>query len=170
MKVIYNDIYRRVDLEMDLGIEVKTRDEVLSESDFISLHVPLTKETHHMIGANELAIMKESAFLINTSRGPVVDENALFLALRDGIIAGAALDVFEDEPVDHDSPLLGLDNIVLTPHLASGSRETRTKMAIVAATNLVRVLQGKDPPNLVNPEVKKVRPLSSYKLFDKSIQ
>lgn len=160
MEIIYNDIYRRDDLEKELGIVFKTKDEVLSESDFLSLHVPFTPETHHMIGENELAVMKESAFLVNTSRGPVVDEKALYLALRDGVIAGAALDVFEEEPVDHDSPLLGLDNIVLTPHLASGSRETRTKMAITAATNLVLVLKGKEPLNLVNPEVKKIRSLS----------
>jgi glyoxylate reductase len=112
-----------------------------------------------MMGAEELASMKETAFLINTSRGPVVDEKALADALRDGVIAGAGLDVFETEPVSHDSPLLGLDNIVLTPHLASGSIETRTKMATTAATNIVSVLQDRVPPNIVNPEVMKVRPL-----------
>jgi len=159
MKVVYNDVYRREDLEEELGVTYKSREEVLRESDFVSLHVPLTPETHHMIGVDELAAMKETAILINTSRGPVVDERALYEALRDRVIAGAGLDVFEAEPVDHDSPLLGLDNIVLTPHLASGSVETRTKMAVTAATNLVSVLQGKEPPNLVNPEVRKVRPL-----------
>jgi glyoxylate reductase len=112
-----------------------------------------------MMGAEELASMKETAFLINTSRGPVIDEKALAEALRDGVIAGAGLDVFETEPVSHDSPLLGLDNIVLTPHLASGSIETRTKMATTAATNIVSVLQGKVPPDLVNPGVIKLRPL-----------
>ena len=159
MKVVYNDIYRREDLEEELGITYKSREEVLRESDFISLHVPLTPVTHHMIGVDELAAMKETAILINTSRGPVVDERALYEALRDRVIAGAGLDVFEAEPVDPDSLLLSLDNIVLTPHLASGSIETRTKMAVTAATNLVSVLQGKEPPNLVNPEVRKVRPL-----------
>ncbi len=159
MKVIYHDLYRREDLEEELGIDYKSRDEVLSEADFVSLHVPLTPETHHMIGAGELAAMKETAILINTSRGPVVDEEALYEALRDGAIAGAGLDVFEVEPINPGSPLLDLDNIVLTPHLASGSVETRTMMAVTAATNLVSVLQGKEPPNLVNPEVMKIRPI-----------
>jgi glyoxylate reductase len=161
MKVIYNDVYRREDLEEELGIAYKSRGEVIREADFVSLHVPLTPETHHMIGAEELAAMKETAILINTSRGPVVDEEALYEALRDGAIAGAGLDVFEVEPINPGSPLLGLDNIVLTPHLASGSVETRTKMAVMAATNLVRVLQGREPPNLVNPEVRKIRPLKA---------
>ena len=159
MKVIYHDLYRREDLEEELGIDYKSRDEVLREADFVSLHVPLTPETHHMIGAGELAAMKETAILINTSRGPVVDEEALYEALRDGAIAGAGLDVFEVEPINPGSPLLDLDNIVLTPHLASGSVETRTKMATTAALNLVSVLQGKEPPNLVNPEVLKIRPI-----------
>jgi len=159
MKVIYHDIYRREDLEEELGIAYKSREEVLREADFVSLHVPLTPETHHMIGAGELAAMKETAILINTSRGPVVDEEALYEALRDGAIAGAGLDVFEVEPINPGSPLLDLDNIVLTPHLASGSVETRTKMATTAALNLVSVLQGKEPPNLVNPEVMKIRPI-----------
>lgn len=159
MNVVYHDVHRREDLEEELGIIYKPRDEVIRSADFLSLHVPLTPETHHMIGAEELASMKETSFLINTSRGPVVDEKALADALRDGVIAGAGLDVFETEPVSHDSPLLGLDNIVLTPHLASGSIETRTKMATTAATNIVSVLQGRVPPSLVNPEVMKVRPL-----------
>jgi glyoxylate reductase len=159
MKVIYHDVYRREDLEEEMGITFMPKDDVIRAADFLSLHVPLTPETHHMIGAEEMAAMKETAFLINTSRGPVIDEKALADALKDGVIAGAGLDVFETEPVSHDSPLLGLDNIVLTPHLASGSIETRTKMATTAATNLVSVLQGRVPPNLVNPEVKDVNPL-----------
>lgn len=159
MDVVYNDVYRREDLEEELGITYKPRDEVMRSADFLSLHVPLTPETHHMMGAEELASMKKTAFLINTSRGPVVDERALADALKKRVIAGAGLDVFETEPVSHDSPLLGLDNIVLTPHLASGSIETRTKMATTAATNIVSVIQGRIPPNLVNPEVMKIRPL-----------
>ncbi|MGD2200276.1 MAG: D-glycerate dehydrogenase [Candidatus Bathyarchaeota archaeon] len=159
MKVVYSDVYRRRDLEEELGISYASKDEVIAEADFLSLHVPLTPETHHMIGTEEFKSMKDTAFLINTSRGPVVDQEALFEALRDGLIAGAALDVFEEEPIDSGSLLLTLDNIVLTPHLASGSIETRTRMATTAATNVVSVLQGRVPPNLVNPEVKKVRPL-----------
>lgn len=159
MDVIYHDVHRREDLEEQLGLTYKPRDEVIRSADFLSLHVPLTPETHHLMGAEEMASMKGTAFLINTSRGPVVDEKALADALRDGDIAGAALDVFETEPVSHDSPLLGLDNIVLTPHIASGSTETRTKMATTAATNIVSVLQGMVPPNLVNPGVMSIRSL-----------
>jgi len=159
MKIIYNDASRREDLESELGVIYKSLDELLSESDFLSMHVPLTEDTRHMIGEEQLSKMKRTAFLINTSRGPVVDENALYKALRDGVIAGAGLDVFEGEPIDPDSPLLQLDNVVLTPHIASASVETRTKMAVTAAINLVSVLQGKEPPNLVNPGVKKVIPL-----------
>jgi glyoxylate reductase len=159
MKIIYHDVYRREDLEEEQGITYKSVDEVLSEADFVTLHVPLTENTHHMIGMNALSLMKRNAYLINTSRGPVVDEGALYKALKEGTIAGAGLDVFENEPLDHHSPLLELDNVVLTPHIASGSIETRTKMAVVAATNLVSVLQGEEPPNLVNPSVREVRPL-----------
>ncbi|MGD2142820.1 MAG: D-glycerate dehydrogenase [Candidatus Bathyarchaeota archaeon] len=159
MKVIYNDVLRQKELEKELGVIFKHRDEVIREADFLSLHVPLTAETHHLIGSNELEAMKNSAFLINTSRGPVVNQRSLYEALCSGAIAGAALDVFEEEPIDPDSPLMGLENIVMTPHLASGSVETRTRMATTAARNLVSVLQGRVPPNLVNSEVKKVRPL-----------
>lgn len=112
-----------------------------------------------MIGKNELSLMKNSAFLINTSRGPVVNEKELFHALKNGAIAGAALDVFEKEPIDPENPLLKLDNAILTSRIASASVETRTKMAVMAATNLVSVLRGEESPNLVNPEVRKIRPL-----------
>ena len=159
MEIIYYDVSRREDLESELGISYKPLDSVIAESDFLSLHVPLNEATHHMIGEEQLARMKRTAFLINTSRGPVVDERALYDALRDNVIAGAGLDVFEEEPIDHENPLLQLDNVVTTPHIASASVETRTRMAVTAATNLVTVLQGREPPNLVNPEVKKVRPL-----------
>ena len=159
MRVIYYDVHRRPDLENELGITYRPLDEVLSASDFVTLHIPLTEGTHHMIGEKELSTMKRRAFLINTSRGPVVDEGALYRALRDGVIAGAGLDVFEEEPINPVSPLLKLDNVVLTPHIASASVETRTKMAVTAAENLVSVLQGKEPPNLVNPDVRKIRPL-----------
>jgi glyoxylate reductase len=159
MKIVYHDVYRREDLEEELGIDYMPKDEVISSADFLSLHVPLTTDTHHMISTSELESMKKTAFLINTSRGPVVDEEALAKALQKKVIAGAGLDVFEKEPLNHNSPLLYLDNIVLTPHLASGSIETRTKMATTAATNLVSVLKGKNPPNLVNPKVLETNPL-----------
>jgi len=159
MKIIYHDVRRREDLEEQLGITFKGLDEVLSEADFVTVHVTLTEDTHHLIGKRELSIMKETAYLVNTSRGPVVDEAELHRALKEGVIAGAALEVFEQEPIDPKSPLLELDNVVLTPHIASASVETRTKMAVVAATNLVSVLNGEEPPNLVNPSVKRIRPL-----------
>ena len=159
MNVIYYDEHRRRDLERELGVRYAPLKELLTDSDYVSLHVPLTASTRHMIGKRELTMMKETAFLINTSRGPVVDEDALYKALRDGDIAGAGLDVFEREPLSPDSPLKGLDNAVITPHIASASVETRTKMATTAAINLVSVLQGREPPNLVNPEVLKIRPV-----------
>jgi len=159
MNVIYYDEYRKRELERELGVRYSPLKELLTESDYVSLHVPLTSSTRHMIGERELTMMKETAFLINTSRGPVVDEDALYRALRDGVIAGAGLDVFEREPLSPDSPLKGLDNAVITPHIASASVDTRTKMATTAAFNLVSVLQGKEPPNLVNPEVLKIRPI-----------
>ena len=158
MKVIYYDMMRAQDLE-ELNVRYAPMETVLEQADYVSLHVPLTDSTHHMIGEKELKMMKEHAYLINTSRGPIVDGDALYRALRDRIIAGAALDVFEEEPISRDSPLLGLDNIVLTPHIASASVETRTKMATTAAENLVSVLRGVEPPNLVNPDVVEVRPL-----------
>jgi len=159
MKILYFDPRRRPELEEELGAEYASIDELLSRSDFVSLHVPLTEETRGFIGDRELDIMKEGAFLINTSRGPVIDQDALYWGLKEGKIAGAALDVFEEEPLPSGSPLKELDNIVMTPHIASASVETRTKMAVTAARNLVAVLEGMEPSNLVNPDVKKVRPL-----------
>ncbi|HDS74574.1 MAG TPA: D-glycerate dehydrogenase [Firmicutes bacterium] len=137
-----------------LGIadEQVSLDELLRESDFVSLHVPLVKETHHLIGERELQLMKPTAYLINTSRGPVVDEKALVHALRDHVIAGAGLDVFEDEPALAPG-LAELENVVIAPHIASATNATRSKMATMAAENLLAGLRGETPPNLVNPEV-----------------
>lgn len=160
MEVVYYDCARNPEKERELNIKCRTLEELLQSSDFVSLHVPLTPETHHMIDEERLHMMKPTAYLVNTSRGPVVDEKALYKALKDGWIAGAALDVHEKEPTDPDNPLLNLDNIIVTPHIASASVEIRTKMAVIAATNCVAVLRGEEPPNLVNPEVKKVKPLS----------
>jgi glyoxylate reductase len=159
MDVIYYDCVRNPEKERELNIECRTLNEVLENSDFVSMHVPLTPETYHMIGEKQLRIMKPTACLVNTSRGPVVDEEALYKALKEDWIAGAALDVHEKEPTDPDSPLLGLDNVVVTPHIASATVETRTKMAVIAATNCAAVMRGEEPPNLVNPEVKKVKSL-----------
>ena len=159
MGVIYYDCVRNLEKERELNLECRTLEDVLENSDFVSTHVPLTPETHHMIGEGQLRMMKPTAYLVNTSRGPVIDEEALYKALKEGWIAGAALDVHEKEPTDPDGPLLELDNIIVTPHIASASVETRTKMAVIAATNCAAVMRGMEPPNLVNPEVKKVKPL-----------
>ena len=154
MKVLYYDRFRREDLEAQMGIEYFPLDELLAKSDFVSVHVSLTEETTHLIGREEFAKMRKTAYLINTSRGAVVDEAALYEALSKGAIAGAAIDVFEREPIDFNSGLIGLDNIVMTPHLASASIDTRTAMTVMAARNLVAALQGKVPPNSVNPEAR----------------
>ena len=119
--------------------------ELLATSDVVSLHCPYSPSTHHLIGAPELAVMRPDSFLINTARGPVVDEAALADALRHGVIAGAGLDVFENEPTVH-SDLLDLDNAVLIPHLGSATIETRTAMAVLAATNTLAVLRGDAAP------------------------
>jgi phosphoglycerate dehydrogenase-like enzyme len=117
---------------------------LLKESDFLTIHVPLTQGTRHSIGRRELSLMKRTAYLVNTSRGSVVDEAALIEALKEKVIAGAALDVYEREPVDADNPLLSMDNVVVTPHIGSASIETRTAMAVLAARNMVATLKG-DP-------------------------
>jgi glyoxylate reductase len=152
MKVSYYNRTRKLELERRYGITYKPFERLLKESDFVTIHVPLTPTTRHSIGARELSSMKQSAYLVNTSRGPVVDEASLIKALKDKAIAGAALDVFETEPLPPDSPLLGMDNVVLTPHIGSASVETRTAMAVLAARNLVAALKGEAPPNLVNPK------------------
>jgi glyoxylate reductase len=154
MKVIYYDPRRLPEIE-NARVRYASLSDLLSNSDFVSVHTPLDEKTYHLIGKTEFAKMKRTAYIINTSRGPVVDENALYEALRDKVIAGAGIDVFEKEPIDPLSPLIKLDNVVLTPHIASASIETRTAMAVMAATNIVSVLTGKEPPNPVNPEVKK---------------
>src|SRR5262249_55450609 len=128
---------------------------LLAESDFVSLHVPLLPETRGFMDASKFARMKRTAFLINTSRGPVVDEAALVHALESGKIAGAALDVYENEPFIH--PGLKRPNVVLAPHIASGSLETRTKMACMAAENVVALFKGQRPANVLNAEVLKAR-------------
>lgn len=152
MKVIYYDSDRKPELEEELGLEYCSLEALLKESDFISLHVPLTEKTKHMIDAKALALMKPSACLINTSRGAVIDEEALVNALQNNEIFGAALDVYEHEP-KLTPGLKDLDNIILTAHIGSASIETRTKMAMIAAENLLAGLEGKKPKNCVNPKV-----------------
>ncbi|MBU2598859.1 MAG: D-glycerate dehydrogenase [Actinobacteria bacterium] len=153
MRVLYFDAFRADEkVEKELSIKYVSLEELLKESDFVSIHVPLLPSTHHLIGEKELLMMKKTAYLINNSRGPVIDEEALVKALRDKEIAGAALDVFENEP-EISPGLADLENVVLTPHISSASIETRTKMAVIAAENLLAGLKGIRPPNIVNPEV-----------------
>ena len=157
MKVLYYDEIRRSEEEdRQLGVEyVSELARLLSGADFISIHVPLLPQTHHLIGAAEFAMMKPTAVFINTSRGPVVDQKALYEALKSGRIFAAAIDVTEVEPISPDDALLALDNVIITPHIASASFTTREKMALMAAENLLVGLRGETPPNCVNPEVLK---------------
>ena len=160
MKILFYDVVPRPEIERDFGAKKVDLDTLLRESDFVSIHVPLMKETRHLINEQKLRLMKKTAYLINNSRGPVVDEKALYKALKEGWIAGAGLDVFEQEPIPADNPLLKLDNVVVAPHISSASLETRSKMGEMVAENLVAFFEGKKPPNLVNADVMKVRPLS----------
>jgi glyoxylate reductase len=154
MKVIYTDAVRATeDVEKSLNAEFRDMNTLLAESDFVSLHVPLLPETRGLFDSPKFYRMKPSAFLINTSRGPVVEESALVAALDQRKIAGAALDVYEQEPFIH--PGLKRANVVLAPHLASASVETRTKMAVMAAKNVVALFSGQMPPNMLNPAVLK---------------
>ena len=144
MEILYHNRSRKQDDERELGARYAGLDELLDEADFVSIHTPLTEETRHLIGAHELGKMKPTAVLVNTSRGPVVDEGALAEALADGRIFAAGLDVYENEPRVHPK-LLGLENAVLAPHIGSGSAETRDRMAVLAAENIVAVLRGEEP-------------------------
>jgi glyoxylate reductase len=155
MRILYYDVYRQQQAEEQLGIEYAEIERILKESDFVTLHTNLTPQTHHLIGAEQFKEMKKSCILVNTSRGPIVDNMALYEALRDGKIAYAALDVTEPEPIPADHPLLKLDNVIIAPHIASASVATRTKMGFMAAENLIAGLKGEMPPNPVNPEVLK---------------
>ncbi|MGB9777902.1 MAG: glyoxylate reductase [Candidatus Bathyarchaeales archaeon] len=161
MKILFYDVVPRPEMEK-LGAKKVDMETLLRESDFVSIHVPLMKETYHLINEEKLKLMKKTAYLINNSRGPVVDEKALYQALKEGRIAGAALDVFEQEPTPVDNPLLKLDNVVVAPHISSASYETRSRMAEMVAENLVAFFKGEKPPNLVNPEVMKIRPLQKH--------
>jgi glyoxylate reductase len=152
MKIIYTDAVRASEeVEKSVNAEFCDMNSLLAESDFISLHVPLLPETRAMFNGPKFLRMKPTAFVINTSRGPVIDEAALVAALENKKIAGAALDVFENEPFLH--PGLNRSNVVLTPHIASASLETRTKMAVMAANNIVAMFKGQRPPNILNPDI-----------------
>ncbi len=152
MRILYTDAMRASpDIERDLHAEYVDRDRLLAAADFVSVHVPLLPETRRLINAETLLKMKPGSYLINTSRGPVVDEAALVAALEAKKIAGAALDVFENEPKAHPA-LLARKDVILTPHIASASVETRTKMAVIAAENVIALFDGRRPPNALNPE------------------
>ena len=152
MRILYHDAQRAPDaVERESGAEFVSAETLLRESDFISLHVPLLPETRHMINSSQLRLMKPTAILVNTSRGPVVDEAALAEALEKRVIAGAGLDVFENEPQVHPK-LLQLENVVLAPHIASASVRTRKKMSMMAAENAVAALEGRRPANLLNAQ------------------
>jgi glyoxylate reductase len=153
MRVLYYDPVIEADrIAAQLGATKVELDSLLRESDFVSVHTPLAPDTRHLIGAPQFSIMKKTAYLINTSRGPVLDEAALSDALHSGEIRGAALDVFENEPEVFPG-LLDQDNAVITPHIASATVETRTRMATMAAENVIAALNGERPPTLLNPEV-----------------
>ena len=150
MRVVYTSRTRKPEAEARFGCRFVGLDELLAQSDFVSLHVPLNGSTRGMIGARELRLMKTSAILVNTARGQVVDQGALIAALRDGVIGGAALDVTDPEPLPLEDPLYTFSNVIITPHIASASLATRAKMAEMAAANIIAVLAGQAPINPVN--------------------
>ncbi|KPK47439.1 MAG: glyoxylate reductase [Dehalococcoidia bacterium SM23_28_2] len=152
MRVLYYDKTRKPKEERRYRLAYAEPKELLAESDFISLHVPLTAETHHLIGERELSLMKPTAVLVNTARGTIVDQRALWRFLKERRIAAAAIDVSEQEPIAPDDPLLGLDNIIITPHIASASVATRLAMAKMAVDNLLAAMRGEVPPHCVNRE------------------
>ena len=153
MKVLYYDVYRmQPEEEATYHMTYMPMEDVLGQSDFISVHTPYMPSTHHLISERELKMMKPTAILINTARGPIVDEKALARALQSKTIAAAGLDVFENEPAV-EPELLSMENVVLLPHIASASLKTRTLMATMASDNIVAHYKGERPPNIVNPEV-----------------
>ena len=152
MRVIVYDPMKKEEIEKLKGVQYRELNDLLRESDFVTLHCALTNETRHLIGKKELDLMKSNAILINASRGPVVDEKALVYALKKGRIAGAGLDVYEEEPKLAPG-LSRLENVVLLPHIGSATEDTRGQMAVLAAKNAVAILRGKKPPNIVNPEI-----------------
>jgi glyoxylate reductase len=159
MRVLYHDEKRRSEEEeRELGAEhVPELRDLLRTADFVTVHVPLSPETHHLIGADEFAAMKPTAVFVNTSRGPLVDQQALYQALESGRIFAAGIDVTEEEPIPPDDPLLTLENVIIAPHIGSASVATRTKMATLAAQNLLAGLRGETPPHCVNPEAQERR-------------
>jgi len=152
MRVLYWSRRRKTNIEEELGIQYVSFETLLKESDFITAHMALTDETHGMIGEKEFDLMKKTAYLINTARGPIVEEKALYEALKDGKIAGAAVDVYLKEPPGSDNPLLKLDNVVKTPHIAAYTIEAIRRMDMVNAEDIVRFFKGQKPIYIANPE------------------
>lgn len=152
MKILYHSRTTKRDLEIELGAEYVGLDHLLANADFVSLHCPLTRETHHLIGGRELALMRPTAALVNTARGGIVEERALYEALSQGKLAGAAFDVFAQEPPG-DNPLLPLENFIATPHFGSATLQTTLGMGLMAAENALAVLRGERPEDVANPEV-----------------
>ena len=153
MRILYNGHHNHEEADRDWGAQRVDLETLLRQSDFVSLHVPLTEETHHMIAAPELTMMKRTAILVNTARGPVIKEEDLVTALQQGVIAGAGLDVYEEEPQMQPGLADLTKHVVLTPHIGSGSVETRLRMSMTAAQNATAVLQNRRAPNPVNPEL-----------------
>ena len=154
MKVIYLDPEAAPEVELELGARrAQSLEELLDEADVISLHAPLTPETRHMLNDRTLALMKPSAVLVNTARGPLIDTDALTRALQGRRSTFACLDVTEPEPLPAEHPLVGLQNCMVVPHIGSASEATRRKMATMAAENMLSALRGERPPHVVNPEV-----------------
>ncbi len=153
MRVLYYDVYRREDLEKSMGVTYVDMETLLAESDFVTIHTDLNPETRHMFNAEAFAKMKPTAIIVNTARGPIIDPQALYDALKNGKICAAGLDVTEPEPIPMDSPLLTLPNCIIVPHIASASVVTRGKMAEMAARNLLAGLRGERLPTCVNPQV-----------------
>lgn len=153
MEILAYDEYQDDAFAAEMGVTYVPLEELLARSDFVTLHCALTPDTHQLIGAAELARMKSTAVLINAARGPVVDTAALTEALQNGTIWAAGLDVTDPEPIPADHPLVHMENVVIAPHIASASVDSRNKMAVMAATNLLQALRGERPDHLVNPEV-----------------
>jgi len=153
MRILYHNRHRNLEAEQALGVEYCDLNDIFRNSDFVSLHLNYTPAAHHLVNRQRLELMKPTAILINTSRGPVVDSEALVWALQNRKIAAAALDVFDPEPIPKDNPLLKMENVVITPHIASASRETRRRMAFMAVENILAAFQGKPIPYCANPQV-----------------
>ena len=170
MRVMYYDMIRREDLEQSMGITFADLDTVIREADFVSIHTPLTPETRHLMNAERFKMMKKTAILINSARGPIVDTMALNDALRSGTIAGAGLDVTDPEPIPMDHPLLGAPNCVIAPHIASASVVTRSKMSEIAAGNIINGLTRRADARAAEPGQGRRRPQVGSDLADRPLR